>query len=166
MLLVIPDVLSQEQVAGFARRWTRPVGRRSRHRRATSRRRPRTTRSCRRPTRWRGELGEHRAGCARRAIALFFSAALPRKVFPPLFNRYDGGQSFGIHVDNAIRYDAAAAAQRVRTDLSATLFLCAPDEYDGGELVIEDTYGVQQVKLPAGRHGAVSGEQPAPASSR
>jgi PKHD-type hydroxylase len=81
--------------------------------------------------------------------ALFISAALPLKVFPPLFNRYDGGQSFGTHVDNAIR-QVPGTPHRVRTDLSATLFLTEPDEYDGGELSVEDTYGVQQVKLPAG----------------
>jgi PKHD-type hydroxylase len=78
---------------------------------------------------------------------LFISAALPLRVFPPLFNRYQGGQSFGNHVDNAVRQNAAV---RIRTDLSATLFLAAPQEYDGGELVIEDTYGVHSVKLDAG----------------
>lgn len=81
--------------------------------------------------------------------ALFVSAALPLRVFPPLFNRYSGGQSFGNHVDNAIR-QMAGSAFRIRTDLSATLFLAAPDEYDGGELVVEDTYGVHAVKLPPG----------------
>jgi PKHD-type hydroxylase len=80
---------------------------------------------------------------------LFMSAALPLKVFPPLFNRYQGGQSFGNHVDNAIR-QVTGTPHRVRTDLSATLFLSNPDEYDGGELVVEDTYGVHSVKLPAG----------------
>ena len=80
---------------------------------------------------------------------LFLSAALPLKVFPPLFNRYEGGQSFGSHVDNAIR-QVRGTPHRVRTDLSATLFLSAPDEYDGGELVVEDTYGLHNVKLPAG----------------
>ncbi|HET7618760.1 MAG TPA: Fe2+-dependent dioxygenase [Vicinamibacterales bacterium] len=80
---------------------------------------------------------------------LFVSAALPARVFPPLFNRYQGGQAFGNHVDNAIR-QMAGTPLRIRTDLSATLFLADPHEYDGGELVIEDTYGVQSVKLPAG----------------
>jgi len=80
---------------------------------------------------------------------LFLSAALPLHVFPPLFNRYGGGQSFGTHVDNAIR-QVPGTGQRIRTDLSATLFFAAPDDYDGGELCIEDTYGVQRVKLPAG----------------
>ena len=70
-------------------------------------------------------------------------------MFPPLFNRYEGGQSFGNHVDNAIR-QVPGTPHRIRTDLSATLFLTEPDEYDGGELVVEDTYGVHSVKLPAG----------------
>ena len=81
--------------------------------------------------------------------SLFVSAALPLRVFPPLFNRYQGGQSFGNHVDNAIR-QVPGAPVRIRTDLSATLFLAEPEEYDGGELVVEDTYGVHSVKLPAG----------------
>ncbi|WP_454831963.1 Fe2+-dependent dioxygenase [Pseudoxanthomonas wuyuanensis] len=81
----------------------------------------------------------------------FFSAALPKRIYPPLFNRYSGGQSFGYHVDNAVRYDRSrGSADAVRTDLSATLFLSAPEEYDGGELIIEDTFGAQNVKLPAG----------------
>jgi PKHD-type hydroxylase len=81
--------------------------------------------------------------------ALFTSAALPKHVFPPLFNRYSGGQSFGTHVDNAIR-QIPGTPHRIRTDLSATLFFAGPDEYDGGELCIEDTYGVKAVKLPPG----------------
>src|SRR6187551_939260 len=80
---------------------------------------------------------------------LFISAALPMKVFPPLFNRYSGGQSFGTHVDNAIRH-VKGTSHRVRSDLSATLFFSNPDEYAGGELVIEDNYGVQRIKLAAG----------------
>ena len=82
----------------------------------------------------------------------FFSAALPKRIYPPLVNRYEGGQSFGFHVDNAVRYDRSrGVAEAVRTDLSATLFLSEPDEYDGGELIIEDTYGTQSIKLPAGQ---------------
>ena len=81
----------------------------------------------------------------------FFAAALPRTIYPPLFNRYSGGEQFGMHIDNAIRYDRRQQpALPVRTDLSATLFLAEPDEYEGGELVIEDTYGSHNVKLPAG----------------
>jgi PKHD-type hydroxylase len=81
--------------------------------------------------------------------ALFMSAALPLKIFPPLFNCYRGGQSFGTHVDNAVR-SVAGTSHRVRTDVSATLFLTPPGEYDGGELLVEDTYGAKSVKLPAG----------------
>lgn len=81
--------------------------------------------------------------------ALFLAAALPAKVFPPLFNRYAGGQSFGTHVDNAIRL-IPGTPQRLRTDLSATLFFSEPEDYDGGELIVEDTYGAHKVKLPAG----------------
>lgn len=80
---------------------------------------------------------------------LFFAAALPLKVFPPLFNRYAGGQDFGLHVDNAIRIQRGTDF-RIRSDLSATLFLEDPAAYDGGELVIEDQFGPQTVKLPAG----------------
>jgi PKHD-type hydroxylase len=81
----------------------------------------------------------------------FLSAAIPLRIFPPLFNRYASAQGhhFGIHVDNAVRGDYLTGL-RIRTDLSATLFLAEPDEYDGGELVIEDTYGSHEVKLPAG----------------
>jgi PKHD-type hydroxylase len=83
---------------------------------------------------------------------LFFAAALPRRVFTPLFNRYVVGNGFGDHVDNAVRYEQSAglAWQPVRTDLSATLFLSGPEEYDGGELVIGASSGTQRVKLPAG----------------
>ena len=82
--------------------------------------------------------------------ALFLSAALPRTIFPPLFNRYEAseGHGFGNHVDNAIRF--LPGGGRIRTDLSATLFLSEPEDYDGGELVIEDSYGEHSVKLPAG----------------
>ncbi|HYE50093.1 MAG TPA: Fe2+-dependent dioxygenase [Azospirillaceae bacterium] len=79
----------------------------------------------------------------------FLSAALPLRIFPPLFNRYAGGQGFGTHVDNAIRA-VRGTAVRIRTDLSATLFLSDPAEYDGGELVVETQFGAQEVKLPAG----------------
>lgn len=80
---------------------------------------------------------------------LFRAAALPLHIYPPLFNRYEEGQSFGSHVDNAIRA-VADCGHQLRTDISATLFLTDPAAYDGGELCIEDTYGVQVVKLPAG----------------
>lgn len=81
--------------------------------------------------------------------ALFFSAVLPKKIYPPLFNQYRGGMNFGNHIDNAVRTHAATG-NHVRTDVSSTLFLNEPDSYEGGELVVEDTYGQQMVKLPAG----------------
>lgn len=81
--------------------------------------------------------------------ALFVAAALPLKVYPPLFNRYEGGDAFGAHVDSAVRIRRGSDF-RVRSDLSATLFLADPDSYDGGALVIEDSFGEQRVKLPAG----------------
>jgi PKHD-type hydroxylase len=82
--------------------------------------------------------------------ALFITGALPKKTYPPLFNRYDGAaNAFGNHIDNSVRTSPITGAW-VRTDLSATLFLSEPEEYDGGELVIEDTFGSQSVKLAAG----------------
>jgi PKHD-type hydroxylase len=90
-------------------------------------------------------------GTILRALAcspLFMSAALPLHIMPPMFNRYTGGQNFGTHVDGSIRQ--MPDGLRIRTDLSCTLFFAGPEEYDGGELVIEDTYGSKSVKLPAG----------------
>ncbi|MCC6415640.1 MAG: Fe2+-dependent dioxygenase [Opitutaceae bacterium] len=79
---------------------------------------------------------------------LFVSAALPLHILPPMFNRYSGGQTFGTHVDGSIR--TMPDGRRIRTDLSCTFFFAEPEEYDGGELIIEDTYGTKSVKLPAG----------------
>lgn len=81
--------------------------------------------------------------------ALFIAAALPLKIYPPLFNSYAGGQAFGVHIDNAVRIQPGTGF-RVRSDLSMTVFLEDPDAYDGGELTVETQFGVQQVKLPAG----------------
>ena len=92
------------------------------------------------------ELGELILG-ALGGNPAFVSSALPLRVFPPLFNRYDAGMAFDTHIDNAIRF---AGPVRLRTDLSATLFLSDPDDYDGGELIVEDAYGEHAVKLPAG----------------
>jgi len=80
---------------------------------------------------------------------LFIAAALPLKIFPPLFSRYRGGESFGAHIDNAVRIHRASEF-RLRSDLAATLFLEDPDAYDGGELVVEDNLGAHSTKLPAG----------------
>jgi PKHD-type hydroxylase len=92
------------------------------------------------------ELGEMILGRLGKSPA-FVSAALPLRVYPPLFNRYDEGMAFGEHADNAIRF---AGPVRFRTDLSATLFLTEPSDYDGGELIVEDTFGEHAVKLAAG----------------
>src|SRR5271154_1915778 len=99
-----------------------------------------------------GELSRKLGDRFIRALAanpLFISAAIPRHIFPPLFNRYGVGHHFGVHVDNAVRGDHLSG-MRIRTDLSVTLFLSEPDEYQGGELMIEDHYGSHRVKLPAG----------------
>ncbi|HJZ33147.1 MAG TPA: Fe2+-dependent dioxygenase [Hyphomicrobiaceae bacterium] len=94
------------------------------------------------------QLGEMVLAALSRS-ALFISAAIPLKIFPPLFNRYGVGQHFGTHVDGAIRA-VPGTPVRIRTDLSVTLFLAEPEEYDGGELTVEDRYGTHEVKLPAG----------------
>jgi PKHD-type hydroxylase len=96
------------------------------------------------------QLGK-RVVSALSASPRFISAAVPLQIFPPLFNRYsaDDGHHFGVHVDNAIRGDHLTG-MRIRTDLSVTLFLSEPDEYDGGELIVEDNYGSHEIKLPAG----------------
>ena len=96
------------------------------------------------------ELGELVLAALERQ-PLFISAALPHRIYPPLFNRYEGqaGMHFGNHVDGSVRLLPGSGAQ-IRTDISATLFISAPEDYDGGELLVEDTYGTQRVKLPAG----------------
>jgi PKHD-type hydroxylase len=148
MLLPIPDVLKQEQLASVRSildraQWVdgRATAGHQSARAKDNAQLPEDSPAAR-------ELGEL-VLTALGGNALFISAALPLRVFPPLFNRYSGGQSFGTHVDNAIR-QLPGTGHRIRTDLSATLFLANPDEYDGGELIVEDTYGIQTVKLPAG----------------
>jgi PKHD-type hydroxylase len=148
MLLRIPGVLAPDQVANFRARldsasWV-DGNVTSGHQSARAKcneQLPEDSAAAR-------ELGDAMLQALARS-PLFFSAALPKQVFPPLFNRYREGMTFGSHVDSAIRTHPAQPV-RIRTDLSATLFLAAPEEYDGGELLIEDTYGAQQVKLPAG----------------
>lgn len=98
----------------------------------------------------RAELGLRVLAALERS-PLYFSAALPLRVLPPRFNRYEGGGHYGFHVDGAVMATGSGQARgHVRSDLSCTLFLCGPDEYDGGELVVSDTYGEHEVKLPAG----------------
>jgi PKHD-type hydroxylase len=148
MLLPVPDVLSTEEVS-HARRLLEEAewvdGRvTAGHQSALAKQNQQVPES--HPVARR--LGEQIVTALERH-PLFLSAALPSRVFPPLFNRYEGGQAFGTHVDNAIR-QVTGTPHRIRTDISATLFLSQPDEYDGGELVVEDPYGVHSVKLPAG----------------
>jgi PKHD-type hydroxylase len=148
MLLQVPDVLSPEQVAKMRERLEKAPwvdgNVTSGHQSAKAK----YNEQVREDSPEARELGEVVMAALGRS-QLFFSAALPKQVFPPLFNRYREGMTFGSHVDSAIRTHAASRT-RIRTDLSATLFLTPPEEYDGGELVVEDTYGTHQIKLPAG----------------
>jgi PKHD-type hydroxylase len=148
MLICVPDVLSGDDVADFrkamdAAEWEdgrSTAGAQSAMVKKNEQLPP------------NGELSRKLGERVIKALAanpLFVSAAIPRHIFPPLFNRYGPGQHFGVHVDNAVRGDHLTG-MRIRTDLSATLFLAGPDEYDGGELVVEDYYGTHEVKLPAG----------------
>jgi PKHD-type hydroxylase len=148
MLICVPDVLSKSDVAEFRRimdaeHWEdgrSTAGAQSAEVKRNDQLAP--------DGRVARELGE-RIVRALAANTLFISAAVPLHVFPPLFNKYVPGQFFGEHVDNCIRGDRLTGL-RIRTDLSVTLFLSEPEEYDGGELVIDDHYGSHRVKLPAG----------------
>ncbi|RRN80425.1 Fe2+-dependent dioxygenase [Pseudoxanthomonas sp. SGD-10] len=147
MLLHIPEVLTRDQVAGFRRKleqadWTdgrETVG----HLGAQVKRNEQLPEF----SPLRRELGE----AILTALAkhpLFFSAALPLKYLPPRFNRYVGGGTYGFHVDGAVM--DLGQGEQLRSDVSCTLFLSDPEEYDGGELLVSDTYGEHEVKLPAG----------------
>jgi len=149
MLLAIPSLLSADQVAEVRRlidggRWEDGKGTAGRQSALVKRNRQ-IAGDCE-----RGQQASRMVVQALSASGLFISSALPKAIFPPLFNRYDGeeGHAFGSHVDNAIRFLPGGGS--LRTDLSATLFLSAPEDYDGGELVIEDSYGAHEVKLAAG----------------
>jgi PKHD-type hydroxylase len=148
MLLQIPQVLAAEQVAQFRARMDGATwidgNVTSGYQSAQAKKNEQLAEESREAR----ELGETIVAALGRN-QLFFSAALPKRIFPPLFNRYRGGMEFGNHVDGAVRVHAPSGL-RIRTDISATLFLAPPDEYDGGELLVEDAYGVQNVKLPAG----------------
>ncbi len=148
MLLCIPNVLSKDEVAHFRRRldaaeWVDGA--------ATAGEQSRLAKN-NAQVRENSEIANELGDLVLDAIGaqpLFVSAALPLKTFPPLFNRYAGGQAFGAHVDNAIR-PVRGRPVRVRTDLSCTLFLSEPEDYDGGELIIDSAFGAQEVKLAAG----------------
>jgi PKHD-type hydroxylase len=148
MLLHIPEVLTKQQVADMRRRldeadWVDgqatvgPQGAQVKKNRQLLERSP---------------VGQALGAIVLNALAanpMFFSAALPLRTVPPLFNRYEGGEHYGLHVDGAVRA-VPGTSLSLRTDVSSTLFLCEPEEYDGGELVVVDSYGTHEVKLPAG----------------
>lgn len=148
MLLIVPDLLDPAEVARFrsallAANWEEGS--------ATAghmARRVKTNRQLPGDSAVGAELGE-RVLAALPGNPLFMSGALPLKVLPPRFNCYEGGGAYGDHVDNAV-FSVPGTPHRIRSDLSATLFLSEPDEYDGGELVIQDSYGEHRIKLPAG----------------
>lgn len=148
MLLHIPEVFTKDEVAGL--RATLDAGpwadgnMTSGHQSATAKKNSQLPEDC-------VEAREISAVVmqALNANPMFVAAALPHTIFPPLFNRYEGGGEFGTHVDNAIRQQRGGPL-RIRSDLSATLFLSEPEDYDGGELIVEEMYGPQSVKLPAG----------------
>jgi PKHD-type hydroxylase len=148
MLLQVPDVLTPEEVARARRLLDDAPWIDGRVTAGPQSARAKQNLQLREDSAQARELGDMVLAALQRNL-LFMSAALPLKVFPPLFNRYAGGDSFGSHVDNAIR-QVPGTPHRVRTDLSATLFFVDPDDYDGGDLVVEDTYGVHSVRLPAG----------------
>lgn len=146
MLLHIPGVFSKDEVATLRARldagpWT-DGNVTSGHQSATAKVNRQLPEDC-------AEAREVGALVAQalKANPMFVSAALPHTIFPPLFNAYEGGEHFGVHVDNAIRQRGDI---RIRSDLSATLFLAEPETYEGGDLIVEEMYGPQSVKLPAG----------------
>jgi PKHD-type hydroxylase len=148
MLICIPDVLSKEDVADFRRIMDAEAWEDGRSTAGVQSAEVKKNVQLPPDGQTSRQLGE-RILRALSANGLFVSAAVPLHIFPPLFNQYVPGQFFGEHVDNCIRGDRLTGL-RIRTDLSVTLFLSEPEEYDGGELVIEDYYGSQRVKLPAG----------------
>jgi PKHD-type hydroxylase len=148
MLVCVPDVLSKAAVADFRSAMDAAVWEDGRSTAGAQSAMVKNNEQLPPNSEISRRLGE-RLIKALAANPLFVSAAIPRHIFPPLFNRYGVGQHFGVHVDNAVRGDHLTGI-RIRTDLSVTLFLAEPDEYDGGELVVEDYYGAHQVKLPAG----------------
>src|SRR5215469_10295279 len=148
MLICIPDVLTKDEVADFRRIMSEEVWQDGRSTAGAQSAEVKKNEQLPPDGKTVRHLGE-RILRALTANTLFVSAAVPLHIFPPLFNRYVPGQFFGEHVDNCIRGDHLTGL-RIRTDLSVTLFLSEPDEYDGGELVVEDYYGSQRIKLPAG----------------
>ncbi len=148
MMLHIPEVLSREQVAEFRRRLEQTGWVDGRATVGAQGAQVKQNRQLPETSDVGMELG--RIILARLAASpLFFAAALPARTMPPLFNSYAGGEHYGLHVDGSVR-SVPGSALSLRTDVSSTLFLCDPEDYDGGELVVVDTYGTHEVKLPAG----------------
>src|ERR1700735_2011280 len=148
MLICIPDVLSKDDVADFRRIMDAELWEDGRSTAGAQSAEVKKNEQLPPNGEMSRKLGE-RVIRGLTANPLFVSAAIPLHIFPPLFNRYGVGHRFGVHVDNAVRGDHLTGT-RIRTDLSVTLFLSEPDEYDGGELIVEDYYGSHEVKLPAG----------------
>ena len=148
MLVCIPDVLSKAEVARFRRAWLRAPWEDGRSTAGAQSALVKKNEQLPPDGALARVLGEQVIK-AITANPVFISEAVPLRIFPPLFNRYGIGQHFGLHVDNSVRGDQLTGL-RIRTDLSVTLFLSEPEDYDGGELVVEDHYGAQRVKLPAG----------------
>lgn len=148
MLICVPDVLSKAEVADFRAAMDAADWEDGRSTAGAQSARVKKNEQLPPNSDIARQLGE---AVVRALVAnpLFVSAAIPKQIFPPLFNRYGVGQHFGIHVDNAVRGDHLSGA-RIRTDLSVMLFLSEPEEYDCGELIVEDYYGSHRVKLPAG----------------
>jgi PKHD-type hydroxylase len=148
MLICVPDVLNKAEVAEFRKVMDKAAWEDGRSTAGAQSAMVKSNEHLPPDSETSRSLGE-RVVRALAANPLFVSAAIPRHIFPPLFNRYGVGHHFGIHVDNAVRGDRLTGT-RIRTDLSVTLFLSEPDEYDGGELIVDDHYGSHEVKLPAG----------------
>ena len=150
MLICVPDVLSKDDVADFRRIMDASDWEDGRSTAGAQSAMVKRNEQLPPDSQVARALG-NRVLSALTASPRFISAAIPLQIFPPLFNRYaaSDGHHFGIHVDNAVRGDPLTGL-RIRTDLSVTLFLCEPDEYDGGELVVEDLYGSHEIKLGAG----------------
>lgn len=150
MLICIPDVLSKQDVADFRRIMDGSDWEDGRSTAGAQSAMVKRNEQLPPDSDVARKLG-NRVLSALTASPKFISAAIPLQIFPPLFNRYvaSGGHHFGVHVDNAVRGDRLTGL-RIRTDLSVTLFLSEPEEYDGGELVIEDLYGSHEIKLAAG----------------
>lgn len=148
MMLHIPEVLDRAQVAALRRALDTADWVDGRHSAGAQGAQVKRNRQLAEGSPLAALLGDTILG-ALAGSALFVSAALPRRILPPFFNAYEGGEHYGLHVDGAIRLDPRSG-ERLRADLSSTLFLCDPEDYDGGELVVVDTYGTHEVRLPAG----------------